>query len=145
MNDREVMRQALDALLRAGLGGTIQMNQRAIDSAVGILRAALVQAEPVQVEPVAESLHAGLTDFAMRAWKMGYEVAKAEQAESLVLTVAQQLRQLADKFDGEWNVSDIEMLSMAAYILEKAEPVVEPHKPATAPADGQFMSGNPSY
>ena len=39
--------QALDALLRAGLGGTIQINQKAIDSAVGILRSALKQAEPV--------------------------------------------------------------------------------------------------
>ena len=53
MTDLEkAARQALDALLRAGLGGTIQMNQRAIDSAVGILRSALEQAEPVQAEPV---------------------------------------------------------------------------------------------
>jgi hypothetical protein len=47
----QAARKALDALLRAGLGGPIQMNQRAIDSAVGILRAALEQAEPV-VEPI---------------------------------------------------------------------------------------------
>jgi hypothetical protein len=47
----ELMRRALDALLRAGLGGTIQMNQRAIDSAVGILRSALEQAEPVVWDP----------------------------------------------------------------------------------------------
>ena len=44
----QAARLALDALLKAGLGRTIRVNQKAIDSAVGILCAALAQqAEPV--------------------------------------------------------------------------------------------------
>ena len=52
MSDLEkAARQALEALLKAGLGRTIRVNQKAIDSAVGILRAALAeQAEPVASE-----------------------------------------------------------------------------------------------
>lgn len=57
--------------------------------------------------------------------------ALTQQAEPVTLTVAQQLRQLVDKFADEWNISDIEILSMAAYILEQqAEPAqAEPVKP----------------
>ena len=54
-----------------------------------------------------------------------YAALSLKQAEPVALTVAQQLRQLTDKFADEWNVSDIETLSMAAYILERAEPVVD--------------------
>lgn len=44
------------------------------------------QPEPVQAQ--AEPLQGGLTDFEIRAWKMGYDAAKAEQAEPVVLTAA---------------------------------------------------------
>ena len=71
----QAARLALEALLKAGLGRTIRVNQKAIDSAVGILRAALAQqaqqAEPVdkltitepkvykeQAEPVVEAVDA---------------------------------------------------------------------------------------
>ena len=67
--------------------------------------------------------------------------ALAQQAKPVALTVAQQLRQLTDKFADEWNVTDIETLSMAAYILEQAEPVVDPSVESMLQA-GRFCDAN---
>jgi hypothetical protein len=63
------------------------------------------------------------------------------------LEQAQELRQLAEKFSEGWHdgiaidASDVMLLLNVANALEQQdEPVAEPHKPATEPADGQFMS-----
>ena len=120
MSDLEkAARQALDAL--EDLVSTLDDDRTFMTSALSAitaLRAALAQ----QAEPVGPWYR----QFC-RCPKCNEGPKQTEPVvEPVALTVAQQLRQLTDKFADEWNVSDIETLSMAAYILEQAEPVAEP-------------------
>jgi hypothetical protein len=48
-----------------------------------------------------------------------------QQTDLHASAVAQQLRKLIVKFDGEWDVTDIEALSMAAHVLEQPVPVAD--------------------
>ena len=48
-----------------------------------------------------------------------------QQTDLQASAVAQQLRQLIAKFDGEWDATDIEALSMAAHVLEQPVPVAD--------------------
>jgi hypothetical protein len=74
MNREDILHMALDAL--EDLVSTLDDDRAFMTSALSTitaLRAAL--------EEQAEPLQGGLTDFEIRAWKMGYDAAKAEQAE----------------------------------------------------------------
>ena len=120
-------RQALDALENLGWHGS----ERERDEAIKSLERALAQ----QAEPVAMSA-SGTKEAAFIGGKLYHIDPRQAQWIEDRLGVVQ-----AEPVD--------KALTKPAPQVDKeqAEPVVEPHKPATSPDNGQFMShdGNASY
>ena len=152
MSDFEkAARHALGALLRAGLGGTIQINQKAIDSAVGILRAALKKAEPVH-NLVSDAEYFRLFEEArngsdrpagvlrgIRAVIAAYEDATPKQAEPVGWMVYTEDGQSVYVTD---NPSDIKPSQRALPLFTTAQQVEKKH--VFNQAEGGYSNGKPA-
>ena len=120
-------RQALEALLKAGLGRTIRVNQKAIDSAVGILRAALAQqAEPVVDTAQCDGGQCGVGGYCKTCPKQQAKpVAEPVQVTYAMVEAAEAAHDAARGLQGGfWRSAVPAMIEAALAAQQQAEPVV---------------------